>query len=166
MYSAIVDAVVSVFSENQLRAVQSFPESRMELREGAVVCVSVKDARLLSSGMGEYLGKAFDVQGNEKGELYGLKLEIVVGLDIFAPSGEGGGVSECLEFCGKISEALGDFPAGLKIKELRCYSAEPDALTEGYKCPAEIHCTAHIVGEADADSGEFRDFNLKGGLRQ
>ena len=166
MYSAIIDAVVGVLSENQLRAMQGFPESATQLRAGTLVCVSVKDARSLSSGMGEYLGRSFDPQGNDKGEIYGLKLEMVIGLDIFAPPGEGHGAAECLEYYGAISRALSSLPAGLKIKELRCGAAEPDSLTEGYKCPAEIHCVAHIIGEADADTGEFLDFNLKGVLRQ
>ena len=162
MHDAIVGALAEALSESGVRARGSFPLSRMDLKDGAVVCVSVRSSVMLSSGMGDYLGRAVDSQGNDCGELYGLKLELSVGLDIYAPAGRERGAGECLLCYERVSRALTELPSGLKMRELRCGEAQPDGITEGYKCPVELLCTAHIVGQTDGDSGGFLDFILKG----
>lgn len=165
MLETIIQALLNTLSKAGIRCVSQYPMDALEPENGAVVCVGVKSSRLLSSGAGEYLGIREAESGN-RSEVFGFRLELNLGLDIFAPDEEGEGALGCVSMFSLISDALYELPSGLKNRELVCGAPKPDGLTEMYHCPCELRCAAYLVCEADDETGEFADFVLRGVLRK
>lgn len=165
MLDTVISALVNILEAGGIRSVEQYPTDRLDPEAGSVVCVGVRSSKLLSSGAGEYLGIREEENG-VSAELYGFRLELVLGLDIFSPDREGEGAMRCAALFSQISAALSELPSGLKNRGLICGKTAPDSLTEMFHCPCELHCAAYLVCEADEETGEFTDFVLRGVLNK
>lgn len=159
MLDTVIGAFIGVLRDSGIDAVREYPGTRLGRKTAPVVCVGAKSGKLSGSGMGEYLG----TDRYDGREIYALRLELVLGMDIFAPPGYEGG---CLSVFEKISSLLPRLPSGLRPSALVSGEVLPDADTEMLRSGCEMHCTASLLGEADGETGEFLDFKLKGVLKQ
>lgn len=158
MLDTVIGAFVGVLREGGIDALREYPDARLGRKGAPVVCVGAKSGRLSGSGMGEYLG----TNQADGRELYALRLELVLGMDIFAPLGWEGG---CLSVFEQVSALLPRLPSGLRPSALVSGEVLPDTDTGLLRSRCEMHCTASLVGEADEETGEFLDFELKGVLK-
>ena len=158
MLDTIIGALADVLTEGGVNAVREYPGTRPVRRDEPVVCVGVKSGRLTGSGMGEYIG----TDKTDGMEIYALRLELVISMDIFAPVDFSGG---CISVLEKISSLLPVFPAGIKPAAIVSGEVSPDFDTEMLRCNTELHCTASLTCQADEETGEFLDFKLKGTVR-
>jgi len=159
MLDTVMDAFTKALRDGGVDALREYPGTRIGRRKMPLVCVGAKSGRLSGSGMGDYLG----TDKNGGGEIYALRLELVLGMEIFSPVEYDGG---CIAVFEKISAALPQLPSGLKPSALICGEVSPDYDTGMLKCGAELHCTASLVCRAEEETGEFMDFELKGVLKQ
>ena len=158
MLDTIIGALADVLTQGGINAVQEYPGTRPVRRNEPVVCVGVKSGRLTGSGMGEYMG----TDKTDGREIYALRLELVIGMDIFAPVDYDGG---CISVLEKISSLMPVFPSGIKPSAIVSGEVAPDYDTEMLRCNAELHCTASLTCQTDEETGEFLDFVLKGTVR-
>jgi len=162
MLETILSSVAETLAGEKLPVVRQYPAKRRALPGGSAVCVGLKSSTITPAGSGGYLGLRENEDGSVS-ELYALRAETVVTLDIYEPLERGTGA--CLERFEALSAALGKLPGGLRANTIVCGAPEPDSLTEMLRCPVEMHCTAFLTARADEDSGEFTDFVLRGVLK-
>ena len=155
MIELILSALCDTFKAAGITAVREFPADRLPDFEDFLVCVGILSSRSLSSGFGDYLGTRSDPLTLLESELYALRLELEISLDIYARPGSNPGL-------GLISEALASLPSGLRFIELRSGETRFDRDTELLKTPATLKGSAYLTAAADEDCGEFYDFVLKG----
>lgn len=164
MLDTVAQAVVEALTGAGINAKKQYPLSWLDRGEGPVVCVGIKSAELSASGAGNYLGTKTDSDGNTR-ELYGVKAETVISMDIYSPAENGDGQAECLGCFRDMSAALAALPGGVRVNTLVCGQVKPDGVTEMMQCPCQAHCTVFLIGETAEDSTEFLDFTLKGVLK-
>ena len=158
MIDKALDAVIEAIRGRDLDAVREFsPEILGEINK-PLVCVGVKSCGVRSSGLGDYLGTGL-VDGREQ-ELYGYRLELTLGLDIFS-----GSAGELQAACQKLNDRITGLPKGFKRKVLTMGKISWDGETELFTCPCSLSCQAFLTRAGEADTGEFTDFNLKGAYK-
>lgn len=155
---SVTSAVTQTLQTAHIPAVSAYPSHGLD-PDRAVVCVSVQKCECLSGAFAEYLGLSYDDFDNRI-ELYGQRLDLVLGLDIYAPHDDG--PESCSSLFLQISQALHALPSGLRVRKLSAGNAAPDKTTGLFHCPVALHCRALLIARADPDSGEFLDFVLKG----
>lgn len=158
MLDTAIGAFTDVLCGCGIDALREYPATRLGRRETPVVCVGARSGKLSGSGYGEYLG----LSQSDGGEIYALRLELVLGLNIFCPPDYEGG---CVAVFEKISSVLPQLPSGLKPSALVCGEVEVDSNTGLLRCACELHCTASLICQANEETGEFYDFELKGVLK-
>lgn len=163
MTEAVLTALIAALTAAGLDAVRAYPASALDRDRGPVVCVGIRENKLLSPGMGDYLGQR-SVNGAVS-ELYGLRAECAVSLDVYSPDGGEHGAAGCVRCGEKITSALADLPSGLRLRALRLGEAAYDRDTGMFRMTAELTCAAFLTRERDADTGVFTDFTLKGVLK-
>lgn len=161
MVEAVLTAVTSALTDAGLNAQRQFPDAALCRGSGALVCVGVKQSRLLSAGCGEYLGRR-TVDGAPR-EVYGWRLEGVLALDIYSP--EGSGPALCQSCFEALSSALAVLPSGLRQRELRCGETVWDESTGMFLCRCELSVLALLTREESAEDGVFTDFVLRGVMK-
>ena len=124
-----------------------------------VLALRLKSCSYSPGAFLDYLGLRLDSESQAWRELYGKRLDLCLGLDIYAPREQGG--SACGGLFGQLCSALGALPAGLKAKDLRCGAVKFDEGLGMFCCPAELDCSAYLCAEKDEES-LFQDFRLRG----
>lgn len=159
MFDAALNVLLSLLREAGITATAEYPTEAIRRKDGALVCVGLKNGKSASAGFGGYLGLRSDPERGEM-ELYGFQTELLVGLTVYAPEDQGAqGCAACYEAA---VSALTCLPTGLRLKSLSRGPAAPDLGTGMFKCEAELSCAAHFVCARPADGGEFQDFALYG----
>jgi hypothetical protein len=159
MLDTVLDAAAGLLTSAGITAIREYPAAPLEKPDAPVVCVGVKSCSVTPAGWGDYMGSREN--GGAVTEVYGVRLELVIGLDIYAPAAAG--CADCFE---NVSRAFDAAPSGLKIRALVCGETEPDELTELYRCRCEAHCLA-VMERTSTDGGtEFTDFVLRGVLNK
>lgn len=121
---------------------------------------------LRAAGLPAY--RAFPREAVERGgrEVYGLRCDVELALDIYAPMSAENGAAECGRLFDAAAAALGA-AAGLSVRELRCGEAAPDARLGMFVLRGAADCAALLVDESgDGDGKTFTDFVLKGELKR
>lgn len=143
-----------------IQAVTAWPEKGMEPMTGAVCAVSVKDCVTAAGGFQDYLGERYDEEAGVWREVYGQKVKVTFGLDLYAPR-EGGG-ADCQKGFDKLCGALGEaVREGLRTVELHRGETAFDKNMGLYHCPVEAVCNAYLYALTDG-AGAFLDFEVKG----
>lgn len=163
MTDTVLDAIVASLADAGIDAVRAYPNAALSRSRGPVVCVGMRSNRLLSPGMGDYLGQR--AAPGAVSELYGLRAECAAALDIFSPDDAAFGAAGCVRCAEAVSSALAALPSGLRLRALRLGETEFDGETGMFRMTAEMDFTAFLVREMNADTGEFTDFTLKGVLK-
>ena len=156
MTDIILSAVTDRLVQAGLPALRAYPASALNRAEPCV-CVGLRSCKTSGSGMGEYLGRRVPKDGGEETELYGLRLETEIELNVFAPS-----AVACTETLDRLSAALDTLPGRLKVRSLVCSRVQPDETAGMFRCDAVLSAAAHLIAESDGESGTFLDFELRG----
>ena len=162
----VLNAVVEILEREGINAFLQFPERAADLKNGVFVCLSVDKCRSLSSGLGEYLGVLSGMGGKPDKELYGRRLELELGFEIFSPYGEGFGATACLKCADKLKSLHMLFPSGIQALEFSYGEISADDELAVFRCLCKLSCTAFLIAEGDGDESiEFLDFVLKGTIK-
>ncbi len=161
---SIMKAVCDTLTENNVSAaISQYPPESKRRYEIPVVTVGLKSGGTSAAGMYDYLGSKMKEGGDSSVEVFGKRMEMTLGLDIYAPKGEKHGAGACLKIFSEIAEACHTLPSGIKVSKFNCVEMGFDAVTNMFKCRTELEFTAFLYAERD-EGTEFLDFVLKGVL--
>lgn len=126
-----------------------------------VVAVGLRTGESRGGALGSYLGRRRDPLTQASQEVYGLRLELTLSLDIYCPPGEGAaGCDRALETLYQIM--LEGLPAGLRPTELKWEEPAWDEDTAMFLRRGSLACGAYFVAAAPEDGPPVTDFILKG----
>ena len=141
-------------------AVCAYPEERRNRRSGPVAAVSLRACQGGPGGFRDYLGERYDESTGQWQELYGRRVTLTFGLDLYAPRESG--AAGCQTLFDNLAEALAaGGPEGLKLHTLSRGETAFDRETGLFHCPAEAQCGAWLYAVAD-EGGTFLDFEVRG----
>lgn len=146
--------------EQGVDAVCAWPEAARVRRDTPVAAVSLRTFRGGPAGFQDYLGERYNESTGRWEELYGRKVKLTFGVDLYAPKGCGeAGIRGAFD---QMAQSLqGGGPAGLKLLELSCGETEFEQGTGLYHCAAEAACEGYLYAVAD-EGGAFLDFIVRG----
>lgn len=166
MLEGLIASVSSALNAAGIPAGPAFPNAPVPPEEGAFVRVGVLKAADKSAGLSRYLGLR---QDPERGpvEIYGLRCELELSLDVFAPFAAENAALDCVNTFDRAAAAVSAMP-GLYVREFTCGAPEPDAETGAFRLSGGVKC-AGLLTVADNDGGPetmaFTDFVLRGELQ-
>ena len=133
--------------------------------EEPVVAVGLRMGESRGGAMGGYLGEQVDPDTLACREIYGMRLELTLSLDIYSPPGLGAaGCDSALETLHQVM--LSGLPAGLRPAELRWEETVWDEDTAMFVRRGSLSCGAYFTAEASEDGVLLTDFILKGVVRK
>ena len=157
----IRECMAAFLTEQGLEAVTAWPERRRTRREGAAAAVSLRSCEGGPAGFQDYLGERYNQETGRWEELYGRRVKITFGLDLYAARSSGGAaaVDRALD---TLSAALsGPGPDGLSILEFSAGETQFQEDSQLYHCPVEAVCQARLYAVAD-EGGAFLYFEIRG----
>ncbi|MEG0876073.1 MAG: hypothetical protein RSF77_02895 [Oscillospiraceae bacterium] len=164
MLDTVLTAVVSALTAAGIKAFRQFPNRRADLSLGAFVCLGVDSCKCLSSGLGEYLGIKIGAQGLET-ELFGRRLELLLGFDVFSPFESAAGADGCIQCADALRGALSGLPSSIRGLELSCGEVSADEESGCFRCKCTLRALAFLVAESSGDGTEFLNYVLKGTVK-
>lgn len=156
----IRECMTGFLAAQGIEAVTAWPGESRKALAGPVAAVSVRACEGGPGGFRDYLGERYDTEAGRWQELYGRKVRVVFGLDLYAP-GESGAAGCQTAFDALAGALNGGGPAGLRVKELSRGEVRFDRGVGLFVCPAEAVCEAYLYAVAD-EGGVFLDFVVKG----
>lgn len=159
-----LQAYMADYLEGQgIPVVLAWPETMRKRLDRPVVVVSLRSCEGGPTGFQDYLGERFDEKTGIWQELYGKRVKVVFGLDIYAPRESG--VEGCQTIFNTLAGALNSAgPTGLHISVLSSKETLFQTTSGLYYCPAEGVCEVWVYAVAD-EEGIFSDFEVKGARR-
>lgn len=154
MFELISESIVEALTAANINAVTKFPASKLD-RTAAVVCVSLKSARIRASGCGNYIGLCTE-NGAVK-EMYGSKAELVISLEIFSPADPRSGEPGCAEYAGLVREEIRSIQ-GLNVTEFEFGDVYYDADSEMFRSDCAAKARTLLVRELR--DGELSAYGL------
>lgn len=150
-------ALAAFLKERGLEAVTAWgPERRLRAGE-PVVAVSLRGFESGAPGFQDYLGERYNTEAGCWEELYGKRVELTFGLDVYAASAEG--VQAGLD---ALQAALGEKgPAGLCPVGVSAGETAFQNSGGRYFCPVQARFSAWAVAVSRED-GAFLDFEVRG----
>ena len=156
----IREQMVDYLKERGVQAFAAWPAGERPVQEGALVVVSLRGCQAGPAGFQHYLGERYDRDSGQWQELYGRKVQVTFGLDLYAPRESG--AAGCQTLFDNLAEALAaGGPEGLKLHTLSRGETAFDRETGLFHCPAEAQCGAWLYAVAD-EGGTFLDFEVRG----
>lgn len=132
------------------------PERRLRAG-GAVAAVSLRGMESGPPGFQDYLGERYNEKEGCWEELYGKRVELTFGLDLYAAAAE-----EAQKGLDALQLALGEKgPAGLCPVGLTVGETTYQAGSGRYVCPVEARFSAWATAVSRED-GAFLDFEVRG----
>ena len=129
--------------------------------QGPVVAIGLRTGESRGGALSSYLGQRMDPGTRGSQEVYGMRLELTLSLDIYCPPSEGAaGCDGVLEALHQIM--LEGLPSGLRPTELKWEEAVWDADTAMFLRRGSLACGAYFVAAASEDGLLLSDFILKG----
>lgn len=156
-------AVCRWLTERGIPAVEGWvQEPRAEAGEPVVV-VTVREYTAQSAGFEHYLGERYNEATAAWEELYGRKVELTLGLDLYAAQRESEGSMQML--AQRLAGVLTlEAPDGLQVGNVTCGKTEWDTGQRRLKREMSACCTAWLQAVCTEES-EFLDFELRGGWK-
>lgn len=164
MLDAVLEAIVGTLKEAGVFAFRAFPEAAEKLPAAGGVSISVESYRVNSSGLSDYLGIKTAGGGTGEREVFGRRLALKLGMEVFVPFGCGGSAA-CEQATERLREALTKLPSGVRLLEMHCGEVNADEEAGAYRCKCRAECLAFLVAESDGETPEFTDFKLKGTVK-
>lgn len=165
MLEKLAESAAAILTGAGIAAGAAYPKTAAD-RSGAFIAVGVRRASGRGAGFARYLGVMDDPERGET-EVYGLRCEVELALDVYAPMTAENGAAACAGLFDRAAAALGA-AAGLNVLELRCGEAAPDKRLGMFALHGEVLCSALLLeGESGSGAaGTFTDFVLKGELKR
>lgn len=139
-------------------AVTAWPETPRRHRSAPVAAVSLRGCSAQAAGFQDYLGERYNEQKKCWEELYGKRMKLTLGLDLYGTKGG----AELARAADDLAEALHKGgPAALRVEEFSMGEAKYETEMGLYRCPAEAVCEAYLYAAAEA-GGSFLDFEIRG----
>ena len=114
----------------------------------------------LPGGFQDYLGERYNEEAGRWEELYGRKIKLTFGLDLYAPRGYG--AQALRRDFDRLAQALHrEGPEGLRVRTLSCGEVEFEPGAGLFHCPAEALCEGYLYAVAD-EGGAFLDIIVRG----
>ena len=141
----------------------AWPERGSPLGAEPVAVVSLRGCQAESAGLLDYLGERLNQDSGLWEELYGKKLQLTLGLDLYAPRrGDGADLQRAFDALAAALTLGG--PEGLSVRAFSCGETVYDPGTDMRKRPVQVVCDAMLCAAA-RPGGVFSDFELRGGLK-
>ena len=110
-----------------------------------------------AGGFRDYLGERYDESTGQWQELYGRRVTLTFGLDLYGES-----AGELQTAYDRMAEAFQwEGPAGLALRELSCGETEFDRAAGLYRRAVTAVCQGYLYAVAD-EGGTFLDFVVRG----
>lgn len=155
------EALADYLREQGLHAVTAWSEETRKRHEKPVIAVSLKESKSAGAGFQNYLGERYNEETQCWEELYGKKLSLTFGLDLYG--GKELGAEGCRKAFDELADALAaGGPEGLRLGTLSCGETRFDQETGMYLCPAELEASAWMYAVATGDGGLLLDFTVRG----
>lgn len=146
------------------RAVLAFPPEEAKRYDVPVVAVGLRTGESRGAALQSYLGLRTDPDTLLSREVYGMRLELTVSLDVYAPASLGAaGCDGALETLH--TAVLRELPRGLAPGELKWEDAVWDGDTAMFLRKGSLQCAAFFTAERSEDGEAFTDFILKGAVK-
>ena len=160
---SIISAVCSWLEGLKIRAAAAYIPGASKRHAAPIVTVGLQTGAAMSCGQVDYLGIKTDETGASR-ELYAKRVELTLGLDIWAPRTENGGAQACADLFGTMAAQIPTLPSGIRVREITCGETRFDETAGMYLCPASMTTAVYLYAEAD-EYGIFTDFYVKGVLK-
>lgn len=145
MFNTVIQHIISFFTESGINAVMAFPETVID-KSKAVVCVSMRSAKVTACGCGNYIG--ISLENGVVKEMLGSHGELKIGLDIYSPK------PNCESLKENVFLSLGDMDT-LTIKGFETGEVQYDAQSEMYRCECTVEASANLVRSLSAPNAAF-----------
>ena len=147
-----------------LRAVTDWPAEPRERLDAPVIVVSLRGCQAGPAGFHHYLGEQYAREREQWVEVYGQRVRLTFGLDLYAPSRLGeAAIQAALDQLAGACAGAG--PEGLDIREFSCGETGYDRDSRLLKRPAQAVCSACLYAVAEP-GGAFLDFEIRGESQQ
>lgn len=154
-------ALMEALERAGIAARGSFEPGWARAYDGPVAAVGLRMGESRGGALGGYLGERVDPATQAREEIYGMRLELTLSLDIYSPPGLGAaGCDSALEALHQV--LLGALPSGLRPVELRWEEAAWDEDTSMFLRRGSLSCTAFFTAQASEEGAPLTDFILKG----
>ena len=165
MLESVIVSVLEALTAAEIPAGAAYPKADAACPSGGMVRVGVAGCVDQSAGFGRYLGIESDPERGER-EVYGLRCEIELSLDVYAAPREDNAALCCAALFDRAAAAV-DGIDGLGVREITCGTAAPDASTGLFRLGGTLKCAALLVASGDdsEETAAFTDFILRGELR-
>ena len=159
-FQTVRERVAAFLNQNGVEAVCAYPDSRRTRRTGVVAAVSVRACQGGPEGFRDYLGERYDETTGQWQELYGRRITLTLGLDLYAH--QESGAAEIQKAYDRLAEAFQwEGPAGLVLQELSCGETEFDREAGLFHRPVTAVCRGFLYAVA-SEGGAFLDFSVRG----
>ena len=146
--------------KQDIDAVCAWPQEARVRRDHVAAAVSLRACQGGPGGYQDYLGERYDQETGQWEELYGRKVKLTFGLDLYASKGCGAaGLRDAFD---RLSQALNrEGPEGLRVKELSCGAVRFEEGTGLFCCPVEAVCEGYLYAVAQ-EGGAFLEVIVRG----
>lgn len=161
----VKDAITAALEKAEIRTQTAYAPGWAKKYTGPVVAVGLRTGESRGGALSSYLGQRTDPKTQTSQEVYGMRMELTLSLDIYCPPTEGAaGGESVLEALHQIM--LEGLPSGLRPTELKWEEASWDPDTAMFLRRGSLACSAYFIAAASEDGAVFSDFILKGVVRK
>lgn len=161
----VKDAIAAALEKAEIRTQTAYAPGWAKKYTGPVVAVGLRTGESRGGALSSYLGQRTDPKTQACQEVYGMRMELTLSLDIYCPPKEGAAGGEgVLEALHQIM--LEGLPSGLRPMELKWEEASWDPDTAMFLRRGSLACSACFIAAASEDGAVFSDFILKGVVRK
>ncbi len=155
------DALAEALSKAGLAVCPAFSPGWAKQYSTPVAAVGLRTGESRSDAFNSYLGRQFDPETQTTRELYGMRLELTLSLDVYSPPETGAaGCDQALDILHQVM--LEGLPSGLKPTELRWEETTWDKASSMFLRRGSFSCSAYFVATATEEGAWLTDFILKG----
>lgn len=159
----IAAVVCRWLNERGIPAAEGWTGQPRPCAEEPVVVVTVQEYTAATAGFEHYLGERYNEETANWEELYGRKVELTLGLDLYAPEREKEAALQ--DLAQRLAGILTlETPEGLQVGKITCGKTEWDEQQRRLKREMSASCMAWLRA-ACAEGAEFLDFELRGGWK-
>lgn len=157
----IKSAVVSALEQAGLSARAAYEPGWAKAFHAPVAAVGFRRGETRGEALGSYLGSQTDPDTLAQKEIYGLRMELTLSLDIYSPPETGAaGCDSALQILHRVM--LEGLPAGLRAQELSWEETGWDTDTSMFLRRGSMTCSAFFTAETTGEAALLSDFILKG----
>ena len=154
-------AVARALESAGIRVQAAYTPGWAKAYQRPVVAVGLRTGESRGSALSSYLGRRTDPGTQVCQEIYGMRMDLTLALDIYCPPEEGAaGCDSVLEALHQI--VLERLPSGLKPGGLKWEETVWDEDTSMFLRRGSLTCGAYFIAAASEDGALLSDFILKG----